>query len=31
MLDGLIAREQVFEIWRLLDEPGDSAGEPSCV
>ena len=31
MLDGLIAREQVFEIWRLLDEPGDLAGEPSCV
>ena len=26
MRDGLIAREQVFEIWRLLDQDGSQAG-----
>lgn len=29
MRDGLIAREQVFEIWRLLDDAGAKAGGQS--
>lgn len=29
MRDGLISREQVFEIWRLLDEAGAAAGAAS--